>query len=218
VGRRVRLAEGADAKRREVASDLRIGLLGGTFDPPHLGHLWLAETSHQQLQLDKVLFMPVGLPPHKSGRTVAPVVDRIQMVKLATRGVDYFAVDSTDIFRPPPHTMVTLIPLIRSMFPMATIWLLVGMDSIRELGSWHLPGQIISQCRLAALPRPGVTVDWQRLDTSVKDVKRAVDHLEGPQLDISSSLIRQRLRDRLTVRYLVPTAVGDYIEEKQLYL
>lgn len=216
MGRRV--GPPADAgKHLESSSETRIGLLGGTFDPPHIGHLWLAETARQQLHLDTVLFLPVGSPPHKQGRPLSSVEDRMAMVRLAVGDVDYFALDGTDVDRPPPHTTVTLLPLMQARFPETLFWLLVGTDSLRDLKLWHLPEMIIRQCRLAALPRPGVAINWHSLEASLPGVRAAVDLLDGPQLDISSSDIRQRARSDLTLRFLVPKTVGDYIKEKRPY-
>jgi len=217
VGRRVGQGKSSRRSGQVRGFEQKIGLLGGTFDPPHHGHLWLAESSRQQLDLDKVLFLPVGHPPHKGGQAFSSPAHRIQMVELAIQGVANFLLDTTDIDRPPPHSTVTLIPLLRAMFPEAQLWLLVGADSVRDLGSWYLPEKLIAMCRLAVLPRPGVNIDWPSLKASVTGVEQSVDLLDGPCLDISSSEIRQRVNARLTIRYLVPWAVGSYIEENQLY-
>lgn len=196
---------------------MHLGLLGGTFDPPHMGHLWLAETAVDQLVLDRVLFLPVGDPPHKSRPDLNPVDARIDLTRLAISHVPYFALDTTDAFREPPHTTLSLLPLIRHAYPGASLWLLIGGDSLRDLPTWHRPRDIIQQCRLAALPRPGADIDWEALETAVPGVLTAVDLLEGPTLELSSTAIRHWLRAGHSVRHLLPEAVFNYIRTRNLY-
>lgn len=196
---------------------LRLGLLGGTFDPPHIGHLWLAETACEQLGLDRVLFLPVGDPPHKQGRAITAVSHRLHLTQLAIAEQPAFQLDRTDADRPPPHTTVTLLPLIQAQYPDAQLWLLIGGDSLRDFAAWREPGQIIQQCRLAALPRPGTDVDWARLETAVPGLHAAVDLLEGPTLDISGTAVRQWARQNRSLRYLLPPSVREYIQQQRLY-
>ena len=197
---------------------MKLGLLGGTFDPLHRGHLWLAETARDQLGLDQVLFLPVGEPPHKQGWRVTAVAHRIQMLQLAIADQPAFAIDTTDVKRQPPHTTATLLPLLHQKYPMAEFWWLVGTDSVRDFATWHEPATVIAQCRLAALPRPGVgELDWQKLETAVPGLRTAVDLLDGPQLPISATKIRRWAAKGRSVRYLVGTAVNDYIRQHNLY-
>jgi len=195
----------------------RVGLLGGTFDPPHVGHLWLAETAQEQLDLDVVLFLPVGLPPHKLDRPVTAVHHRLAMTELAIQHNPRFALDAADSKRPCPHTTVSLLPLMQAKHPDDTFWLLVGADSLQDLPTWENPAQLIALCRLAALPRPGVALDWGELETAVPGIRTAVDLLDGPALTISSTKIRCWSRDGRSIRYLVTTAVLNYIHDHQLY-
>ena len=195
----------------------RIGLLGGTFDPPHLGHLWLAEAARQTLELDKVLFLPAGQPPHKSADPISAVDHRLAMTALAVNGSSHFLLDVTDIERPSPHYTSTLLPLIQQKFPAADLWLLIGSDSLRDLPIWHQPQTVIAQSRLATLPRPGITVDWVWLSLSVPGVDEIVDMLAAPTLDISSTAIRRWLSQGHSAPYLVPNKVLDYITHHRLY-
>lgn len=195
----------------------RIGLLGGTFDPPHLGHLWLAETAREQLSLDEVWFLPVGQPPHKETQPSATAEQRAHMVQLAIRSNPFFHLETVDLDRPPPHTTVTLLPLLRAAHPESKMWLLLGADSLRDLGDWRRPEEIIRLCRLAALGRPGVSLDWEVLEKKVPGVGSAVDLLSGPVFAVSSTEIRRRTGDDRTLRYLVPEAVRDYILKDLLY-
>jgi nicotinate-nucleotide adenylyltransferase len=195
----------------------RVGLLGGTFDPPHFGHLWLAETARQQLQLDQVLFLPVGNPVHKQRQPVSDITHRLDMVKMALGDDPHFAVDTTDIDRPPPHAMFSLLPLLGQAYPTTQFWLLLGADSLRDLGTWLRPQEVISQSRLAALPRPGVTINWLLLEAAIPGIRQAVDLLTGPSLDISSTEIRQWAQEAYSLRYLLPLPVADYIRQHGLY-
>ena len=164
----------------------RVGLLGGTFDPPHVAHLWLAETAREQIGLDAVWFLPVGAPPHKEGRPITAVAHRLQMVQLAIADHPHFHLRRDDIDRPPPHTTITLLAQLRHANPDTDFWLLIGGDSLRDLPTWVEPAQIIQQCRLAALPRPGATVDWDRLKSAIPGIETAVDRLKGPTCDLSA--------------------------------
>ncbi len=168
----------------------RIGFFGGTFDPPHFGHLWLAETAQEQLGLDEVVFLPVGSPPHKQENGVTAVSHRLAMLKMALRDTP-FILNTVDVDRRPPHTTISLIPLLQEMYPNTSFWLLIGADSLRDLPSWSEPQGIIAQCRLAVLPRPEVEIDWGNLETAVPGLKAAVDWLGGPTITLSSTCIRQ---------------------------
>ncbi len=191
--------------------------MGGTFDPPHWGHLWLAELARVQLGLEKVLFLPVGEPPHKAGRHITAVSHRSHMVSLAIQNNPHFVLDTTDCNRPPPHSTVSLLPLLRQAYPTARFWLLLGGDSLNDLPTWIEPQRLISLCRVAALPRPGVEFEWGRLETAVPGIHTAVDILSGPTLSLSATAIRAWIKAGHAAHYLLPTAVSTYIQQHQLY-
>ena len=195
----------------------RIGLLGGTFDPPHLGHLWVAETAREQLHLDQILFLPVGEPPHKQDQSVTAVAHRLAMTQLAIASNPDFVLDSSDMDRPQPHTTHTLLPYIHRAYPDSQLWFLIGADSLHNLPTWGQPDQIITQCQLAVYPRPGITIDWPKLKTAVPGIETAVDLIQGPIMSISSSGIRNWRRLGHSVRYLVTADVLNYIEAHGLY-
>ncbi|RMG92226.1 MAG: nicotinate (nicotinamide) nucleotide adenylyltransferase [Chloroflexi bacterium] len=195
----------------------RIGLLGGTFDPPHVGHLWLAETARDQLALDRVLFLPVGQPPHKRERPISPAVHRLAMIRLAVAHIPWFMVDTTDLDRPPPHTTVTLLPLLAEKYPNAHLWLLLGGDSLRDLPTWHKPDMLVRQCRLGVLARPGAEVDWSKLETAVPGVTAVTDLLDGPTINLSATEIRRWVAAGHSIQHLVPPAVCRYIQQNRLY-
>ncbi len=196
----------------------RIGLLGGTFDPPHLGHVALAAAAREQLALDAVLFLPVGDPPHKQDQVVTAVSHRINMVQAAIAAHPHYTLDESDTHRPRPHSTATLLPLLRQQYPDAQFWLIIGGDSLRDFPTWHDPNEIVELCRLAVLARPSVNLDWERLQTAVSGLQTAVDFLDPPHFRISSTDIRQRVRDGDTIDGMVETAVCEYITTHQLYV
>ena len=194
-----------------------MGLLGGTFDPPHYGHLWLAESARDQLHLDQVLFLPVGEPPHKDRQGITAVSQRLHMTQLAINGHPAFQLDDTDAVRPRPHTTCSLLPLLRAAHAQADLWLLIGSDSLRDFPTWHEPACIITQCRLAVLDRPGAVVDWPDLETAVPGLRAATDMLDGPTMDISSTAVRRWARLGHSLRYLLPDSVLNFITQQSLY-
>ncbi|MBK8900739.1 MAG: nicotinate (nicotinamide) nucleotide adenylyltransferase [Anaerolineaceae bacterium] len=201
-----------------MSNGQKIGLLGGTFDPPHWGHLWLAELARQQLELARVHFLPVGQPPHKAGQEITAVSHRLQMVSLAIQDNPHFVLDPTDCERARPHSTVTLLPLLQQAYPGARFWLLLGGDSLRDLPTWTDPTRLITLCRLAVLPRPGATIAWDPLETAVPGIQTAVDLLSGPTVSLSATAIRAWLKAGHMANYLLPTAVANYITQYQLYL
>lgn len=195
----------------------RIGVLGGTFDPIHFGHLWLGEAAREQLGLDQVLFMPAGQPPHKSDSRLTPTYHRLAMAELAVAGNSHFLVDGLDASRPAPHYTATLLPLLRQAHPESDFWLIIGSDSLADLPNWHRPEAILLQCRLAVLPRPGVVVNWVSLSQAVPGVDAVVDMLDGPTMMLSGSQIRRWAAAGRSLQYLVPDRVLNYIEKEKLY-
>lgn len=195
----------------------RVGVLGGTFDPPHLGHLWLAETAKAQLQLDEVIFMPVGQPVHKKGRQISAEIHRLTMVEWAIQPEPAFTLSTLDAHRPPPHTTASLLPLLRQQLGDAAIWLLIGGDSLRDFHTWIQPAELIAQCRLAVLPRPSVVVDWALLEEKVAGISAEVDLLDGPQLALSSTELRAWAAQGHPLHPLVPAAVETYLQSHALY-
>ena len=194
----------------------KIGVLGGTFDPPHRGHLALAEAAYRQLGLEKALWVPAGQPPHKHRRT--PMRHRLTMTQLAIAGRPHFCLCRLDVDRPGPHYTVDLMALLQAQYGRQTsFWFLVGEDLLRELASWHAPERLLRMCRVAVYPRPGSPVDWGTLDRIVPGIQRRIDWLAGPPIGLASSLIRERVRRGRPIDDQVPAAVGDYIETHGLY-
>jgi nicotinate-nucleotide adenylyltransferase len=191
----------------------RLGVFGGTFDPPHLGHLALAEWAREQLGLSRVLFVPAGQPPHKRGRRVTPARHRLAMTRLAVRGHPAFAVSAIEARRRGPSFTVETLRALRRRFPRAELWLLVGADSLNELHTWRAPQEIVALSRLAVAARPGA----RRAPASAgRRPPRAV-RLENPGIAVSSSALRSRSAAGASLRYLVPDAVAAYIRRHRLY-
>ena len=196
----------------------RIGILGGTFDPIHIGHLILAEEAWFQLRLDRIYLAPAGNPPHKRGRRMAPVEDRLCMAELATADVDYALISRIDADRPGPHYTSDLVRLLQQQVgPGTDIYFLMGMDSLRDLPTWHEAQWLVEHARLAALSRHDVELDWEALEAALPGVRSRVTILDMPELEIASHVIQQRVRNGQPIRHMVPRAVEAYIMKHGLY-
>ena len=199
---------------------MRIGVLGGTFDPPHIGHLVVAQEVWWRLRLDKVVFVPAGNPWHKAGEDVTPAHHREAMVRLAIGDDSRFELSRVDIERPgPTYTVDTLTELRRAYPPATKLYFILGTDALAQLPTWRSPERVISLARLAVVPRPGFgPVDLDRLEAEIPGLKAAIELVPVPAVGISSSEIARRVAAGEPFRYLVPEAVYRYIEAHRLYL
>ncbi len=192
----------------------RIGLFGGTFDPPHVGHLALAEWARVQLGLDQVVFIPAGMPPHKAAKSQTPAAQRLAMTRLAVRGNPAFAVSAIETRRRGPSWTVDTVREFAQTHPRARLWLLVGADMFDTFGTWREPEGILACATVAVALRPGSRrprgTKWAR-------VGHGVEWLDNPGLEVSSSALRTRAARGLALRYLVPDAVAKAITDLQLY-
>jgi len=202
---------------RRVNGLKRLGVIGGTFDPPHYAHLVLAETARVQLHLDRVLFAPARKPPHKIVRPISPVHHRVAMVEAAIADNPAFALSRADLDRPGPNYTVRTLALLQQEFPEAELFFLIGGDSLSELHAWRDPAGIVQRARLAVMRRPGWEVDLETLERAVPGIRERLHWLDVPMLDISSTDLRRRVHDGLPIRYLVPPAVEEYIREHRLH-
>ncbi|HEC34561.1 MAG TPA: nicotinate-nucleotide adenylyltransferase [Chloroflexi bacterium] len=196
---------------------MRIGVLGGTFDPPHYGHLALAETARVQLRLAQVLFVPAGEPPHKPERPITPAHHRAAMVQAAIADNPAFSLSRVDLDRPGPHYTVEMLALLRRQDPEGEWFFLMGGDSLAEFLAWRDPAGIVREARLAVMARSGWEADLEALERAVPGIQERLVWLDVPRLDISASDLRRRARQELPLRYLVPPAVEDYIRRHHLY-
>lgn len=196
----------------------RIGIFGGTFDPIHIGHLILAEEAWYQLKLDCIYIVPAGNPPHKQDRKITSAQHRLCMVELATVDVEYLKVSNIDIERPGPHYTVDMVRSVHEEIePSADIYFLMGMDSLRDLPSWHQAQWLIESCRLVALNRHDVELDWNRLEAALPTLRERVIILDMPEIEIASHIIQARVRNGQPIRHQVPRLVEAYIYKHGLY-
>lgn len=195
----------------------RLGILGGTFDPPHTGHLILAEYAHDALGLDQVLFVPAADPPHKQQEDKQPVQHRLAMLELALADNEHFSISRADIDRPGPHYSVDMVAIVQAQYPDYELYFVMGSDSLRNLTRWYHPEELIQRCRLAVMRRPGDYIQLNMHEAILPSLHDRVSMVEAPLIGISSSQIVDRLQQGRSVRYLLPQAVLDYIDEHQLY-
>ena len=192
-------------------------MIGGTFDPPHYGHLVLAENGRVQLNLDAVVFVPAGIPPHKPQRPISPAPHRVAMVEAAIGDNPAFRLSRVDLDRPGPHYTVDMLGLLAETHPGSTLYFLIGGDSLAEFGSWRDPGGILALAQLAVMQRPGWEADVHGLEERVPQLRERLAWLDGPYLEISGTDLRRRVGQGLPIRYLVPPAVRRYVLAHHLY-
>jgi len=198
-------------------STRKIGLMGGTFDPVHYGHLMLAEQAWETLKLDKVLFVTAADPPHKNGIEITPVRHRHQMACLAVLNNDHFECSALEIERPGPSYTIDTLRQIKGIYgPDCCVYLLVGADEAAAMMTWRDPYAIAELATIVVANRPGHSVR-DVLKTLPEDFARNVVPLEMPGVDISSTDMRERARSGRTIRYLAPDAVVGYISEEKIY-
>jgi nicotinate-nucleotide adenylyltransferase len=186
--------------------------MGGTFDPIHLGHLRAAENAREALALERVLFVPAGLPPHKPAGALSSATDRFAMVALAAATHPLFVPADLEIRRDgPSYTAETLTELARER-PEDELYLIVGADTLPEMSTWREPERVFSLCTVAVAARPGGNDGKGTAPAGARVVA-----VPGPGLGVSATTVRQRVREGQSVRYLVPDAVADYIAKRRLY-
>jgi nicotinate-nucleotide adenylyltransferase len=186
-----------------------IGLLGGSFDPVHHGHLIVAQVAAEALGLDELRFMPAREQPFKRGRHAAPAADRAAMLELAVAGVPGFAVERAELERPGPSYSVDTLEALRAREPEAAFTLLLGADAALELDAWHRSAELPRLARVAIFGRPGTPIPASPLIAATVEV---------PAVEISATEIRRRVRTGRPIRYWVPDAVADYVARHRLYL
>lgn len=197
----------------------RIGILGGTFDPIHIGHLILAEEARIALSLDRVVFMPAAQPWRKAGRSISSAKDRLAMVRLAIEGNEHFEVSTAEIDRGGPTYTVDTLNQLRENMPGASFWFILGADALQDLPNWKEPARIVAQARLAVAPRSDASpAGLKTLGALPVTLRRKVDVLPMPQVAMSSSTLRERLRAGISTRYWLPPRVQDYALDHGLYV
>ena len=195
-----------------------MGIMGGSFDPPHIAHLLTAETAREALRLDLVLFLPVAQQPLKLGRPATPVGHRVAMTRLAIEDNPHFALSTVDVDRPgPSYTVDTLRILSEQAGQGCALWFIIGADSLATFPTWRDPQGILALSRLAVVRRPGITTDVEQIERQVPGIGERIDWVDAPLIDISATGIRRRASQGLSMRYRVPEPVRLYIETHGLY-
>lgn len=196
----------------------RVGIVGGTFDPPHFGHLILAEYTREALGLNHVLFVPVGDHPQKADRL--PIQHRMAMLRMAIDNNPAFSISTVDLDRPGPHYSADTVQIIQEQYPGAQLYFVMGGDNWRSLPTWERARQLYQRARLAVMKRADEDI-WPNMHADIlPGAEERVDIIDVPLLSIwlSSTHVVERLHTGKTVRYLVPDSVLDYIEQHNLYL
>ncbi len=196
-----------------------VGILGGTFDPLHLGHLVIAEEARTRLGLTEVVFVPAGGPYHRGQQPVAASKHRLAMVRLGVAGNPRFRVSTMDIEREGPSYSIDSVRQVREEAgPGTSLVFIMGWDALRELQTWRQPDLLLSLCRVAAARRPDTPdLDWRLLEQAVPDVRDRIVQLDTPLIGISATEVRRRVAEGVSIRYWVPDAVAEYITEHRLY-
>ena len=195
-----------------------IGVFGGTFDPPHLAHLILAEEARMQLGLSRVLWVVSGVPPHKSGWPISDLDHRLAMVELAIGDNPSFQISRADIDRPPPHYSHETLGLLARELPSSRLVFLMGSDSLRDLNTWGDPEALIARTdKIAVYHRPKVELELDAIYQEFPALRNKLEILDIPLVEISGVVIRDRVRTNQSYRYFSTTAVCAYIEKYRLY-
>jgi len=199
---------------------MNIGVLGGTFDPVHNGHLIVAEEVKTRLNLAEIIFVPAGQPWLKADRPISPAEHRLQMLRLAIADKPYFKLSNIEIERTgPSYTIDTIAELRDKLGSEDEFFFILGWDSLAELPQWREPSRLIKMCYLVAVPRPGYPrPKLKALEVIIRGLSQRVMLMKEPEIDISASAIRGRVARGLSVRHLVPEPVNRYIKEHKLYI
>lgn len=198
----------------------KIGIMGGTFDPVHIGHLATAEAVRIQYGLEKVLFVPAGNPPHKQGTNVTPAMHRYIMTVMATYSNPYFYVSPIELERSgPSYTIDTVQELIKQYGDNTDFYFITGADAIQDLPTWEKIDDLLNLCHFIAATRPGCI---SRLDDVIRRFghlgRKRIHRLATPELEISSTDIRERVKGCRSIKYIVPESVESYILKEKLYI
>ena len=197
---------------------MKVGIMGGTFDPIHLGHLAMAESVREIFELDEVLFIPSARPPHKVEKNVTPEVHRLMMTFLATQSNDKFQVSPMEILREGlSYTLDTMNELEKKFGADSELFFIIGADSMVDLPKWHKAKELVSKVHFIATTRPGVEVNLDDVKNFFGDSAKNIYQVATAGLEISSTDIRERIKNGKSIKYLVPESVEEYILKENLY-
>ena len=195
-----------------------LGVFGGTFDPPHIGHLILAAEALYQLGLKKILWVLTPQPPHKHERKISPLDERYAMLNSMLAGDPFFEISRVDIDREPPHFAFETMRILHRKYPDANLVYLMGADSLLDLPTWRQSRSFVEACdAIGVMSRPGRSVDLNILDSKLPGLCSRVRFIKAPLLEISSSQLRERISNNQPFRYFVPPPVYQLIIDRNLY-
>lgn len=197
---------------------MKIGVFGGTFDPPHIGHQILAAEALDQLKLDQILWVLTPAPPHKTLRKITLLAHRLRMVELAIEGNPKFILSRIEIDRPPPYFAVETISLLKDQSLSDSFYYLMGLDSINDLHTWHRPADFVNFCDgIVVMLRQGERSEPDNFDKQISGLGAKLFTLITPIIEISGTEIRSRVKNGDHFRYFVPEKIYQYIVENCLY-
>jgi len=199
---------------------MNIGVMGGTFDPVHIGHLAVAEEARARLNMAEILFVPAGQPWLKADTYISPAEHRINMLRLAIADKPYFKLSTMEIERAGASYAVDTAAELKGQLDAADeLFFILGWDSLTELPQWREPQRLIEICHLVVAPRPGYSApDLKKLEVAIPGLSQRALILDKPEVDISASEIRERVARGLSIRHLVPQPVNRYIKKHKLYI
>ena len=196
----------------------RVGYFGGTFDPPHLGHIILAAEAKYFLGLDEFKWIVTPEPPHKKDRIITPVKYRLDMLKLVAAEMGIFEISEVDIQRDPPHYAVDTVEIIKEKNPSVELVYIIGEDSLKDLPNWHEPDRFLNAIdQLAVAPRPGIKTDLDQLNRAIPGLSEKTVLIPEIMVEISSSIVRERVREGAPFEHFLIDPVIDYINKNKLY-
>ncbi len=199
-------------------ADPKLGVFGGTFDPPHIGHLILAAEALDQLGLSRVLWVVTQTPPHKQRLSITPLEKRLAMVSACIGDDPKFEPSRVDIDRPAPHYAVDTLKILQEKYPDWGLVYLMGGDSLNNLPTWYRPDAFVRRCQaIGVMKRPGTHIDLTQLERTLPGVAAKVNIIQAPLLNIAASQIRRRVREGRAYRYFLPQAVYELIDSWGLY-
>ena len=197
---------------------MRLGIFGGTFDPPHLGHLILASEAAEKLRLDRVLWVITPDPPHKPTSIVSPLAMRLELLQAALQDEPLFEVSRVDLDRPGPQYAVDTLRLLAEQYPGSPLYYLIGGDSLHDLPAWYAPERLIAfTAGIGVMRRPGDRVNLERLEERLPGISAKLCFIDAPLLEISSRDLRERIRSGRPARHFLPEAVWNLISKNRFY-
>ncbi len=199
---------------------MKVGIMGGTFDPIHFGHLRMAESAREIFELDEVLFIPSARPPHKIEKHITPEMHRLMMTYLATQSNKFFQVSPMEFLREGlSYTLDTINALHEKYGAGTELFFIIGGDSMADLYKWHKARELVQKVHFIAATRPGVEVNFDELEKFFGAEGMAHIHqIISPELEISSTELRERIKNGRSIKYLLPQIVEEYILKNRLYL